>query len=352
VIVPSSIEILSGSTEAAIRRGGRDLVRSFEGPVMAVWNPEGGLKQAAVLEAVNAFRVPIPSSSLSVYPLRGVWTSEELSADDWTDVLSTTDTGSTMLKVPAGSAVVMYFGSGAPLAPRVTDRSSARMTAEIIPFHDADRAALRAKLEADGVKGTRLEQATHVYRIAIGAPRGEPVSVLTAFGGVPAIAIGRVLSGRPSRVATVFRVDTMGLLRTPDRSSEVLLMTRDDQSQLIGDGWSAVDWDQVSAYRWMTRTEARLLLPIAKPDAGRIRIQALLEEGGAPRAAGLRINGVELPQQSLRSGWNTYEWTLPPGGTETPVNDVVITIDQLSPSTGETPARGIAVTEIRVIQGV
>ena len=96
-------------------------------------------------------------------------------------------------------------------------------------------------------------------------------------------------------------------------------MTRDEQSQLIGDGWSAVDWDEVSAYRWMTRTEARLLLPLAKPGAQRIRIQALLEEGGAPKSVGLRLNGVELPQQSLRSGWNTYEWTFPAGGTETPV---------------------------------
>ena len=60
---------------------------------MAVWNPDGGLKQAVVLQASDGFRVPIPSSSLSVYPLRGVWAGSELSADGWTDIVSATATG-------------------------------------------------------------------------------------------------------------------------------------------------------------------------------------------------------------------------------------------------------------------
>ena len=349
VSLPAAIEIRSNVGDAAIRQDSRDLVRTLDGVVLAVWNLSGGLKQTSVLQAADQYRVPVPASSLSVYALRGVWDSQELTDEDWTDVQSSTATGNTMLKVPAGSEVVMYVGSAAPLAPRVVDRSSARMTAEITPFDDSDRAALHAKLEADGLQATRFERETHVYRIAIGAPRSESVSVLTAFGGVPSLAIGRVSRGRRSRIATLFRIDTMGLLRTPDRTSEALLMTRDDQSQLIGDGWSAVDWDAVSAYRWMTRTQARLLLPIAKPNARRIRIQALLEEGGAPAVVGLRVNGVELPPQSLRAGWDAYEWALPTGMAEPHTSDLVVTVDRLSPAKGESPARGIAVTEILVV---
>jgi hypothetical protein len=101
----------------------------------------------------------------------------------------------------------------------------------------------------------------------------------------------------------------------------------------------------------MTRTEAHLLLPIAKPDAQRIRIQALLEEGGAPRSVALRVNGVDLPSQPLLAGWNTYDWILPGSMGETLATEVVITIDQLSPPRSEFPARGIAVTELRVIHG-
>jgi Protein O-mannosyl-transferase TMEM260-like len=349
VTLPSPIEIWSGSNDAAIRQGGRDLVRSFEGPVLAVWSPDGGLKQAVVLQASDGFRVPIPSNSLSVYPLLGMWGGTELSADGWTDIMNATATGTTMLKLPAGSSAIIYLAGLSPLAPRVTDRSVARLTEEITSFHGGNGDALAARLEADGLKNSTLAKALHVYRIAVGASRGESASVITALGGVPTMAVGRIVRG--TRGATAFRVDTTGLLRTPDRSSEVLLMTRDEQSQLIGDGWSSVDWDQVSAYRWMTRTEARFLLPVAKPGGQQIRIQALLEEGGAPRSVGLHVNEVELPQQTLRSGWQTYEWTLPARQTETPVNEVVIRIDRLSPSKGETPARGIAVTEIRVVQG-
>ena len=42
-------------------------------------------------------------------------------------------------------------------------------------------------------------------------------------------------------------------------------MARDEQAQLTGHGWSAVDHDPVGAYRWMTAPEARLVLPIAGP---------------------------------------------------------------------------------------
>jgi hypothetical protein len=349
VNLPAALEVRSSAGDAAIRQGSRDLVRTLDGVVMAVWNGSGGLKQTSVLQADDAFRVSVPSSSLSVYPLRDDWVGRKLTGEEWADVRSVTDTGSTMLKVPGGSAVVLYLGSNAPLAPRIFDRSSTRFTSEITPFNDSDRTALHTKLEADGLKIPTLQDATHVYRIAVGAPRSESISVLTALGGIPSIAIGRVSRGRPSSAATLFRIDTYGLLRTPDRTSEALLMTRDDQSQLIGDGWSTVDWDAVSAYRWMTRTEARLVLPIAKPNARRIRIQALLEQGGEPAVVGLRVDGIDLPSQPLRAGWNAYEWSLPAGMADPHTRDVVVTIDRLSPAKGESPERGIAVTEILVI---
>ncbi len=289
-------------------------MRTLEGAVMAVWNADGGLKQTVVLQAADDFRVPIPSNSLSVYPLRGVWASQELSRDGWTDVASATGTGSTMLKVPAASSVVAYLGSVSPLAPRVIDRSSTRSSEEITPFHGRSRETLHAKLEADDLKNSSVAAgAVCLQDRGRGSQRRSLHRCLMALGGVPSMAVGRVVSGRPTGAAAVFRVDTMGLLRTPDRTSEVLLMARDDQAQLIGDGWSAVEWDAVSAYRWMTRTEARLLLPIAKPDAQRIRMQALLEEGGAPRnGVASASTGSSCRSQPLRIGWNAYEWTAPP----------------------------------------
>jgi Protein O-mannosyl-transferase TMEM260-like len=350
VRAPEAIEVRADDVESAVRQGSRDLVRTLEGAVIAMWNDKGGLKQSGVLQAADAFRVPLPMNSLSIFPLQGIWASRELARDRWTDVASTTDTGSIMLRVPAASSVVVYLGSVSPLAPRVVDQSSTRSTVEITPFQGSGRETLPAKLEADNLKNSSVPQAPFVYRITVGAPRGEAASVLTALGGVPQQAVGRVVSGR-STAAAVFRVDTMGLLRTPDRASEVLLMARDDQAQLTGDGWSSVDWDSVSTYRWMTKTQAHIMLPVAKPDAQRIRIQAFLEKGGAPQTVALRLNGIDLPFQPLRSGWNAYEW-MPPKESLRPIaNDVVISVDQLSPPKAASPARGLAVTEVRVIHG-
>jgi len=171
--------------------------------------------------------------------------------------------------------------------------------------------------------------------------------VMLALGGVPSHALGRTANEDASGGAAVYRVDTRGLLRTPDRVSEVLLMARDDQAQLTGSGWSAVDFDAVTPYRWMTSTESRVLLPIAGPDAQRISVQALLEDGSAPKSIGLRVNEIALPAQTLRPGWNRYEWALPDIGAR-PAHDVVVTIDQLTPSKGDRPARGVAIAEVRV----
>jgi hypothetical protein len=352
VRVPADIEVQSSLAEATIRQGSRDLVRTRDGAAIAVWNPDGSLEHTLVMRAADDFRVPVPPSSLSVYPLRGIWPSEKVSSDDWTSIVDSTRTGSMMLRVPAGSTVVLYVSDDGRLAPRVIDRS-ADVRVEIASFHgvsgNGDRLALEARLDTDGVKGTDLTLSPHVYRIALATSSAGPVSALVALGGVPTRAVGRVIEGDVSQPGTIFRVDTMGLLRTPDRSTEVLLMTRDDQAQLTGDGWSAVDSDGVSAYRWMTRTEARLLLPIAYENARRIRMQALREEGGRATMVGLRVNGVELPEQLLRTGWDTYEWTLPAGHAGLLASDVVVTVDRLSAPAGKSPARGIAVTEFRVV---
>jgi hypothetical protein len=222
---------------------------------------------------------------------------------------------------------------------------------EITSFEGDSRAQLETTLAMDDAGGGRLENDTNLYRIRARATGGETVSVLVALGGVPARAIGRVTpSGAPP--AAVFCIDTQGLLRTPDRSTELLLFARDDQAQLTGPGWSPVDWDAVSPYRWMTAPEARLVLPVARDDARKIRLQALLEEGGRSSTIGLRLNGTELAAQSLRSGWHTYEWSLPAGLIRRATNDLVVIVDELSPpQEGGAGARGVALTDLRIIHG-
>jgi hypothetical protein len=101
----------------------------------------------------------------------------------------------------------------------------------------------------------------------------------------------------------------------------------------------------------MIGTEARFLLPLTQPDARRIRLQALREHDSAPTIIGLRLNGTELQEQDLQNGWYAYEWQVPEGVLKPQTNEIVVTIDRLSPPTSGRTERGIAVTDVRVLRG-
>ena len=350
-VAASAIGIRAGAAEAAIRQGSRDIVRTEEGVAVALWSPDGTFKGALTIQASDDYRVPISPGALSVYPLRGAWPDQRV-ADGWTDLAPAVRTGSAMLRVAPGAELVLYCADDHPMAPRVIERSSDDVSVEVAAFEGAARAELSSSFEADALKASDLDERANVYRIRITASGRDPVSVLLALGAVPSDAIGRAPRSGSSGEVTAYSIDTQGLLRTPDRASEVLLFARDEQSQLPGHGWSPVDWDTVSPYRWMTAREAKLVLPIVMNDAGRIRIQALLEETGAATAVSLRLNGTDLSPLALFEGWHTYEWDVPAGALRQGTNEVTLIIDRLSQSQrSDAPPRGIAVTELRVISG-
>jgi hypothetical protein len=347
IIAPTEIEISGDGHSVGIRQSGRDLVRTAEGPAMAVWNALGEIEYTLVMESSNDFRAPVPFSALSVYPLRQNLQHVELAANTWTSFQAHADTGTVLVRLPSTSPVILYVGSPVPLAPRIFDRSSAQVTADITAFdrkYDPRRAE---RMKADDLPGGAMTEATYLYRVALQSQAREPAAAILALGGVPSHALGRTASEDASSGATVSPVDTRGLLRMPDRGSEVLLMARDDQAQLTGSGWSAVDFDPVTPYRWMTNTESRVLLPMAARERRFISVQALLEDGGTPASVRLHVDGVALAAQTLRPGWNRYLWALPVLDQRA-AHDVTISVDRLTPSNGELPARGLAVAEVRV----
>ncbi len=346
---PEAIDVQSTAAEAAIRQGARDIVRTVAGAAVAIWSSDGTLEDAFVLQADDQFRVPLRAGPLSLFPLRGTWWSQEIRSE-WADALSACRTGSVMARLAAGQTAVLYVGDGAPLAPRVIDRSSERVKTRVTRLDGATGDTGRTRLESERVRSAGIREDPHVYRIEMTVSGTRAASVLLALGGVPAHAVGRVSSSAVSRAAELFSVDTQGLLRTPDRVSEVLLMARDDQAQLTGHGWSAVDWDDYSAYRWMTSTEAQFLLPIARGPARRIRVQALLGEHAVPTMIGLRLNRMECQPQPLQTGWHAYEWIVPPGALSSGTNEVAVIVDRLVAPTGARVAsKEIGITEIRVI---
>jgi hypothetical protein len=345
---PARIVVGAETFEAVIRQGDRELVRSSEGIVVAVWKPDGDLTDTFVLQAADRFQVPISAGALNAYRLRGIWTHDRIPADTWNDVSQSFQSGSVMVRVASGEKLVLYLGDDVPMAPRVFD-SSGRARVDVSA--GTTIAAVNGTRELDEGVAAQIDRDGNVYRIELDAT-GASASVHLALGGVPRHAFGRVMREGASHGTDVFQVDILGLLLRPDRRSEVLLMGRDAQAQLTGAGWSSVDWDDGGPFRWMTATEARLVLPVSGASGSRIRIQALRDEHSPASTVGLRVNGSELPPQPLRPGWHVYEWEVPEGRVTPGINEASVLVNGVADApTGRAGGRGIAISDVSLIHG-
>lgn len=344
---PADLDVRAQGFGAAICQGGRELVRSSEGVVMAVWDSDGRLFGTYVLQAA-AFGVPLPSGSLSAYQLRGVAERRQIGDDGWSDVSSLFQTGSVTLRIASGSSVVLYVGDDEPLAPRLFGATG---RAPLVVASRARLTALDSARELDDAHRSLLAGDAAVYRIEFPAA-SIAVSAQLAIGGIPKHVVGRVTAAAASRgTADIFQVNTRGLLRSPDRRSEVLLMGRDAQAQLIGDGWSDVERDPAGPIRWITGGEARLVLPVSADSCRLIRLQALTDSRVPSSAIALRVNGERLASEGLRSGWHVYEWALPPGRLRPGINEASVLVDRLPDAKGLRGGKGVAVSDVRVTCG-
>ena len=326
VMAGATLDLRADATSAAIRLGDRDVVRTFEGIAAAVFTAEGRLDDAFVLRPQADFRVPLPIGPMSIYPLRDEWRGQDIGQEEWRDVTEACRTGSVMLRVPPGRSVALYAADDRPLEPRIFDKSQDRIAARMTELL------------------TGFNPRGHLYRIALDATGARTASVLVALGGIPRRVIARMTPAQPAgQRATIFAIDLGGLLRTPDGRSELLLMARDEQSQLTGDGWSSVDFDLVSPYRWMTAAESLLVLPVASAAATHVRVQALRRpDRVAPTMIAVRVNETRLPSQPVRPGWNAYDWALPTSVLRKGINEMAIVVDKVP---GE---KTIAISDVRL----
>ena len=311
----SELELVTETGTAAIRLGGRDLVRTAAGVALAVWAPDGQLLRAAVLQAVDGYLVPVPAGPFSAYPLIGTSDGQALAPNAWVDVTPSMNSGSVIVRIPAGGRLELYASDDARLLPRVLEhvgRGPVDMTEfETPPGVEPDPAGPPRPAAASVALPDRV---CYTSRVAA-ASEGAPVSLFLTFGGVPRRAAARIVSSG-SDAGSLRGVDTAGLLRGPDRRSAVIHMTRDDQVRLIGHGWSAVEADDAGPYRWAIEPEARLILPPSWLAWRTLTVDAFRPEGSTASALGIRVNGDVLPPQPLQGGWQRYTWRLPPAVAE------------------------------------
>jgi len=261
----TALELVAENGTAAIRLGGRDLLRTDAGAALVVWGPDGQLLRVAALQAADGYLVPVPAGSLSAYPLLGAPDGQPLAPNVWVDVTPSTASGNIVVSIPAGGRLELYASDDARLLPSVVDhagRGPVEMTAfETPPGVEPDSAA---SSRPDAVCVALPDGVAYTSRVVADASAGTPVSLFLTFGGIPRRAAARVVSSG-TEPGTLRGADTAGLLRGPDRLSAVIRMTRDDQARLIGSGWSQVETDDAGTYRWTSDHEARLLLPPSFP---------------------------------------------------------------------------------------
>jgi hypothetical protein len=344
--VPADITVRADSTEASVRVGPREIVRTVAGAVLAAWEPDGDLIAAFVLEASDGFQVPMSASSLSAYPLGDLPDPSPVD-HRWTSLAPAFETGSAIVHVPPGERLVLLFGDDTPLAPRVVEATgSPHVTvAREDPPVTANDGPADERLQA-------LRRDSYGYRFEIAAT-GDAAAVFVATGGVPAHVFARLAGDNAAAIADGVRVNTSGLLRSPDSGSEVLQMGRDAQAQLTGDGWSRVDWDAAGPFRWMIAAEARVMLPVARAPITRVRVQALRDHRSPATTVALRLNDTSLPPQTLEHGWHTYDWDVPDGVMSAGTNEACVLIDGLTDGpVGRAGGRGVAVSDVQLMRGL
>ena len=340
----TALELVAENGTAAIRLGGRDLLRTDAGAALVVWGPDGQLLRVAALQAADGYLVPVPAGSLSAYPLLGAPDGQPLAPNVWVDVTPSTASGNIVVRIPAGGRLELYASDDARLLPSVVDhagRGPVEMTAfETPPGVEPDSAA---SSRPDAVSVALPDGVAYTSRVVADASAGTPVSLFLTFGGIPRRAAARVVSSG-TEPGTLRGADTAGLLRGPDRLSAVIRMTRDDQARLIGSGWSQVETDDAGTYRWTSDHEARLLLPPSFPAWRTLTVDAFRPAGGAATAIAIRVNGETLPPQPVQNGWQRYTWPLPPAVSAAlgrASAELSLIVD------GTASSRGLAVSTIR-----
>ena len=315
---PPGVSVETSPFDAAIRRGGRDLIRTSEGVAFAAWRPGGRLTHALVLSALDGFRAPPPAGPLTLYEVRQGNTTR-IASPGWIDVTSAFRSSAAVIRVPPSARLTLRIDDDSSLAPRA-----------------ADRVRVSVEVSASGTGHT----------IAVSNPGRPEGATLVALGGVPA----RVLASLEPATspASITGVDVRGLLRRRDRSTEVLLMARDDQSLLVGAGWSRVEADEGGAYRWMSAETARLVLPLTLEGPRKLRLQVRFVPGGAAATLELAVGPFSLGARALGPGWQTYEWDLP---NEVKARDVIVLTliaRGTTPTTSPIPG-GVAVADLHVV---
>jgi hypothetical protein len=212
VVAAADIRAYADGQSAAIWAGGKELVRSNDGVVVAIFGPRG-LAESFALDAADGFRVPMDMTPLPLYELTEAGTCVNLGNLGWRDVSGVPIDGRLTVRVdnyrPFLSRSTFYMVSDAPAAPTLTDgpgQGTPALTIKSFRLDNAgDAAALKRSLSEDQLALPIAAAGKYVSRIEISVDdNGDYKSTVLALGLQPTQTLARVTVDRDSdRRATV-----------------------------------------------------------------------------------------------------------------------------------------------------
>jgi hypothetical protein len=248
----------------------------------------------------------------------------------WTDITRATSESQVSIRLTTASppgALIMYAASADPIAPKILlARPATELRSDIVRFDTSDEASRRRldqSLNADAAQPSRqITSHRFVARIVVTSGTADIGLVAIAFGGTPAFAGAQLTSGHAAIRPLPLR--EMGFFDA-DLSPPRIQFGRIHQD-LLGTGWHPPERSGALEFRWTSRADAAVLVPLARALTLRVTAAAMpfLVPGQPVPTIALRVNGAGTQAHDLSAGWADYQWIVPAAMWKVGVNDVRI----------------------------
>ena len=213
VRAPGDIRAHADGQTAVISLGGKELVRTSDGAVVALIGPSG-VAETFVLDLADGFRVPMDMGPLPLFELTDAGSCVNLGNLGWRDVSGVPIDGTVMVRIdnyrPFLSRSTFYVVGERPAAPTLRDGPGTGVPALAVrsfrKADPADAAALSRSLADDKLTLPIADRsAGYVTRVEVTVnDNGDYKSTVLAFGVQPAQTMARIIVDRDSeRRATV-----------------------------------------------------------------------------------------------------------------------------------------------------
>lgn len=302
---------------------------------------------------------PIDMAPLPLFRLTKVTSCQDIGNTGWHDITEVARDGRLLIRIdnyrPFDSVVVLYAAqpssSVSPLLAASHGPEAPSMTTTA--FHGSDT-KLAATMRQDNLTEVdRLARESNVQRVELKVnDRGDFSWSALDLREHPGLVLARasVDLNNPRR-ASVCGWSGRDLFESG--LEERVPFGRSGENA-FGAGWHGPEISTEGVdFRWTSAREGEVLIPLTKLGAIAVRLRAspFIYPGSPAVTIGLKVNSQSVVGRPMKSGWDTYEWTVPAEAWHEGFNRLAVTTSHLaSPAavgmSSDSRSLGIAVSDL------